>query len=98
MRISLTDGNRHADELALLQGGADVVDEVAQDDADGHGEEDPDGQEAVEDPEALEDGVPRALAILCFLRRLQLDVDIGVGGDGGRGGLLLCLDIGVGRD
>jgi len=50
VRISLTDGNRHADELALLQGRADVVDEVAQDDPDGHGEEDPDGQEAIEEP------------------------------------------------
>lgn len=49
-----TDWYGYTDECPLLQCWADVVDEVAEYDTDGHGEEDPDRQEAVEEAEALE--------------------------------------------
>lgn len=49
-----TDRYRYTDECPLLQCWANVVDEVAEYDTDGHSEEDPDRQEAVEEAEALE--------------------------------------------
>lgn len=49
-----TDGYGYSDECSLLQCWPDVVDEVAEYDPDGHGEENPDCQEAVEEAEALE--------------------------------------------
>lgn len=43
-----TDGDGDVGELALLQGRSDVGDEVAEDDANGHREENPEGQEPVQ--------------------------------------------------
>lgn len=50
------DGDGDADELAFLEGGGGVGLEVAEDDAEGHGEEDPYGEEAVEETELFEGG------------------------------------------
>lgn len=49
-----TDGNGEgdADELAALEGWRRGRDELAQDNADGHGKDDPDDEEAVEEGEA----------------------------------------------
>ena len=55
-RGGLTNGHRHANKPALLQGRPDVVDKVAKQDADEHGQEDPHGQEAVEEAEGAEGG------------------------------------------
>ena len=52
--IGLTDGDRHADKLALFQRWACRGDKVAQDYADNHGEKNPDGQEAIEPAEGFE--------------------------------------------
>ena len=43
------DGRADAYECAALEGGTGFGYEVGEDDADGHGEEDPDYEEAVED-------------------------------------------------
>lgn len=50
------DGEGDAEEFALLEGGGGGGDEVAEEDADGHGEEDPEGEEAVEEAEGVEGG------------------------------------------
>ena len=50
------DGEGDVGEGALLEGGAGVGDEVAEEDADGHCEEDPEGEEAVEEAEGFEGG------------------------------------------
>lgn len=44
-----TDGYGHADKSALLQRRPDIVDKVAQEDPEKHGQEDPGGEEAVEE-------------------------------------------------
>lgn len=44
-----TNRDGDADEFALLEGRAGVGDEISEDDADSHGEEDPEREEAVED-------------------------------------------------
>lgn len=90
--------DRHVDELSLLQGRANVRDEVAKDDADGHGEEDPEGEEPVEPAQRVEGraflsrGIPRLLgpaALLLLVSRPH----------GVRSRIPLChwLDRGVGR-
>ena len=50
------DGEGDAGEAALLEGGARAGDEGAEEDAGGHGEEDPEGEEAVEEAEGAEGG------------------------------------------
>lgn len=49
-------GNGDADEFAFLESGAGVGDEIAEEDAYGHCEEDPEGEEAVEEAEGFEGG------------------------------------------
>ena len=59
-----------------MEGGASVGDEVSEDDADGHGEEDPESEEAVKDSKALED---RRLLCGCSIGDLLL-LGVWVGG------------------
>ena len=49
-------GDGDADEGGLLEAGPGGGDEVAEDEAEGHGEEDPEDEEAVEEGEAAEEG------------------------------------------
>ena len=47
-------GEADADELAALEGGPGGGDEVAEQDADGHGKQDPEDEEAVKEGECFE--------------------------------------------
>ena len=69
------DGEADADELAALQGGAGGRDEVPEEDAEGHGEEDPEDEEAVEEGEAFEGrDVLRGGLVACW----DFDLDGGI--------------------
>lgn len=52
----LTDGHRHANKFSLSQRFCNSRDEVAEDDADSHGEEYPHREEAVEPAEPFDGG------------------------------------------
>lgn len=59
-----TDGYGHPYKGSLLQCWPDVVDKVAQYDPNGHGEEDPDRQEAVKEAKALESRFFGGMAVI----------------------------------
>jgi len=61
------DGSADADEGPALEGGTDGGDQVAEDDAEGHGQEDPEDEEAVKEGEAFEGGRFRCVAFLLLV-------------------------------
>lgn len=98
------DGEGDADEGAALEGGAGGGDEGAEEDAGGHGEEDPEGEEAVEEAEGVEGGdfggcgVGWGLLLLLFFwvgggGDGEGGIGAGEDGDGGGGGGVVVLHL-----